>query len=396
MRQIIYILLLFCLNACSGTLESQPSTLLIIGFDNKVGLLDTCLLTNVIEASCPSSERATEENERPLLLEHSLPENSEAVAFDIADRDNRRDELVVLSASSSNVRTAHLSFFGLTNIDPRPQNTQFLESRPSISLELANLVIDNDVNPEPASFCPTGVQISEEGRYVAFFSDQDVCSASLVDAIDIIDLQTNPPILVKHLELGESFPKGFYIDQIDDKLYYLQGSGSDIALMSLFLDDDLTENEEQEVISFDSDEVVVDMRALGDELVILNEEDFIIIDNFRNAATTNTAIETDFSTNRQVINDDFFRTQHFYLLSTNRFVPYNTFTQEEPENSSISAVGGTYESINTFIYLLANKAVYKFDAFTYDFETRPRLNNFTISDLDNAKFITWVQATVLE
>ncbi len=403
MRQfIIYISLLSSLSACSGTMEPESSTLLIIGFDNKVGLLDTCLLADTnpdnISGNCPSKTNVTEENPRPLLLEHNLPENSEALDFDLTDRDNKRDELVVLSVkSANNVRTTYLSFFIITNIDPNPQNTQLPESRASITLEVANIVIDDDVNPKPASFCPTDVQISEEGHYVALFSDQDACNASFVDAIDILDLQENPPRLVRHIELGESFPKGFYLDQVVEKLYYLQGSGSNIALTSLVLDDDIIDNDEQEVTSFDSDETVVDMRAIDDVLAILNEENFIIISNFRNEAQVNSAIETDFSTNKQFIVDDFFDNKDFYLLSSNKFVPYSTLTPDtEPESGSVSATSGTYESINDFIYLLSSKAVRKFDAQTYDFETTPRLSNFTIDVLDNAKFITWVQPRISE
>ncbi len=398
MRQIIiYLSLLSFFSACSGTSESQPSTLLIIGFDNKIGLLDTCLLTNDIASDCPSSTKATEENPRPLLLERSLPEDSESLGFDIADRDNRRNELVVLSAKGLGAeRIAYLSFFTTTNINPDPQSVQLSESRAFITLEIENFTIDNDVSPQPASLCPTDVQFEEEGNYLAFFSDQDICGASLVDAIDIIDLQTSPPTLVKHIELGNSIPKGFYIDQIDDKLYYLQESGSQLALTSLLLNDDIVDNEEQEVINFDNDETVIDMLALGDELIILNEEDFIIIGNFRGEASANAAIETTFNINKQIINDDFFRAKNLYLLSNSHFAPYpNLNSTEEPESSSISAVGGTYESINTFIYLLSNQQVYKFDALTFDFETRPRLTPFTINALNNAKFIAWIQATLL-
>ena len=398
MRQIInYSLLLLFFSACSGTSESQPSTLLIIGFDNKIGLLDTCLLTNDIASDCPSSTLVTEENPRPLLLERALPEESESLGFDIADRDNRRDELVVLSAKGlGNERIAYLSFFTIENIDPNPQNTQLSESKPFITLKLENIPIDNDVSPQPASFCPTDVQLEEEGNYVAFFSDQNVCNASLVNAIDIIDLQTSPPTLVKHIELGNSVPKGFYIDQIDDKLYYLQESGSRIALTSLLLDDDIIDNEEQEVINFDNDETVIDMLSLGEELIVLNEEDFIIIENFRGEAKVNATIETTFDINKQIINDDFFRTRHLYLLSESDFAPYPTLNPtEEPESSRVSAIIGTYESINTFIYLLSNQQVQKFDALTFDFDVTPRLSSFTINTLNDAKFITWIQATVL-
>ena len=405
MRQIIIylLLLLLFLSACSGTSESQASILLVIGFDKKVGLLDACLITSEIADDCPSSTIATEENERPLLFEHDLPEGSEPISFDITDRDNKRDELVVLSAKGSgNQRTAYLSFFRVSGINPDPQSAQLPESRSFLALKIENIIIDSDVSPQPTSFCPTDVQVDEEGRYIGFFSSNSTsCSGGLVDAIDIIDLQTSPPTLVRHIELGISFPKGFYIDQVnqrDDKLYYLQKSGSKVALTSLLLNDDITDNDEQEVTKFDNDEEVIDMLALGDKLIVLNKEDFIVIDRFRFSTEekTNTVTATPFDNNKQIIIDDFFRTPYLYLLSDSSFVPYPTLnpTEEPKDASAFSITDGTFESINTFIYLLSNQSIRKFDALTFDFEDTPSLTSFTINALNNPKLITWVQATV--
>ena len=432
MQQILIYILMFCLlSACTGTEESQPITLLIIGFEDKVGLLDTCLLVDLINDSCASKSLGTVDNPRPLLpeSERDLPEDSEAISFDISDRNNERDELVVLSVKGENSeRVAYLSFFNLTNIDPTPSEAKLIDSRTFpfcsdgrsscfITLELNSSDINIDEDISPTEFCPTEIQISEEGRYISFFNNQTDCGTSLVNSINIIDLNENPPLLIKHIELGESIPEGFYIDQIDDKLYYLQESAGNLKLFSLSLDgdgDDIKDRDEEEVTSFDdNDETVVDMRSIGngDELVVLNEEDFILISNFRNKAqvSASSPISTSFNTNELVIHDDFFITQHFYLLSNTDFVPYNTPSAgEDPESANISSttVSGTFESINTFIYLIANQGsdkltISKFDALTYDFQDIPRLSFFSINSPSNttdatleAKFISWIQATI--
>lgn len=403
------------LSSCTGSEESRSSTLLLVGFgvnvsdsiNGKIGLLDTCLLTSTVSDNCPSVTLVNDNNQKPFLVTEDLPENSEAIDFDIVERGNKRSEIVVLSAKGKDSnRTAYVSFFRLTNIDPRPQKAQLIQSRSFITLTVESLAIDTDIKLKPASFCPTQAQISavnEEARYVVFFNDQTICQANLTNAISIIDLKVNPPKLIKHFELGNSVPKGFYMSQQAKKLYFLQISGGDQELTSLSLEGDINDNTEEKVITFSNKDEVVDMKALGsnfveNKLAILNEKDFIIIDNFSTEPVSQSAIETPSNPNKQIISDDLLRTQNFYFLTNSRFVLYaSPESGNEPKDISVSAVSGAYESINDFIYLLSNKTIYKFDARNYNFDTTPRFSgSFTITDLSNPKFVTWVQAVAAE
>ena len=123
---------LLALIACTGTVEQGTPIFLVVGYqadaadgaEGKVGLVEDTF--GVSGAS---------ENRLSFVTSQDLP--AAPVAYDLTDRDNTRDTLIVLSRNdgSANVAdsTAFLSFLNLENIDPAdPAN--FTTARETLDL----------------------------------------------------------------------------------------------------------------------------------------------------------------------------------------------------------------------------------------------------------------------
>lgn len=223
---------LLALTACTGTGEEGTPILLVVGYQSdaagaagKVGLVRSTF-------GVPGAAR-----ELSLTASRNLP--AAPIAYDVTDRSNDRNELVVLSrgASPAPDAPAFLSFFNLAGIGSRNLKA-FKPMRPEVALSAADLDLSAPDLPLEPQFCPVDVQVSRTGRYAALLHDGAPCGISGFAAVDVLDLGASPVKLLERLDV-QIEPAGFYLAQsgadAPDSLYFFQDDPAGVQLTRLTL-----------------------------------------------------------------------------------------------------------------------------------------------------------------
>ena len=424
------------LGACTGTSESGVPTLLVVGYqtdptngeEGRVGLVND---TFGDEGASPDRLAFVEGSSR------DLP--ATPIAYDITDRSNLRDTLVVLSRNNTAPgNLAFLSLFNLSSVNPNdPTTFERLQERPNdLALNADNLNTTNPDLPLNLQFCPVDVQISEEGRYAALLHDGEPCNFLGFQAVDIIDLDpvgSDRPVLLERFNV-QVVPASFYLRQeeagaADNRLYYLTNVPTGVQINEVTLPGESASNPEiittpgpgetsdvrtVESIPTDNQEVedlglvfAQDDANVGDlALVTLFDESFVPIRNFANTGPNVTPAPTrgervaTTEQSRQLITDDFFQAENVYVLGQDEFAVHQNVTSEAEDTADIVAADAVYEPNNNFIFFVSNQTIRLFDPtqfqsdqgeITDDIEFATFRGN-NLDRLTNPVFVTWIQA----
>ncbi len=388
MRRNLFALfvLLGWLVGCTGTESPVTPTLLAIGFDNRVGLLETTLL----ETEVPRDERV-------FFAERTLPTIGgvavdEPVAADLIDRDNNRDRLVVLSRAPGDPNLSALNLYDTSNLDPNdPTSFRVLPTSP-ILLSFGNIVVDPTLDIVSETFCPAALQVSRTGRYVALLSRRDLpgCEDLLSDTIDIIDLDNpNAPVLIERID-DPLIDSVLYLEQQDDVLYYFREVAGGARLREL----DLASLEDRARVTIDTTDIAA-ARPVGSALVVLENDTFTPILDFSENPVVGDAVETSSNSDR-LVSDDFLAEAGVYVLGTTTLTVHLTILDEEEDSLSLRSDAEVYESLNRFIYFVSTNRINKFDALSYvgeELSSRDLLP-LIIDDLPSPVFATWLRVNV--
>lgn len=376
---LITSLLLF-LVGCTGTVPEVLPTLLVIGYrpsgetNSRVGLLDTATLDTAV----PSEDRT------PLIF-RELP--AQARDFDVVDRDGNRNELAALSRNNDGV--GFVTFFNLDNIDiDDPEG--FAELR-QFSLALENLEIQPGLPVTPDALCPSEIQVSETGRYLSVLNRLADCGLGTDITLSIIDLDTDPPTLTRHLDIPSDAP-GHYLDQADDRLYYFVSVAAGANLRARDVDNPQSESQFNIDIEVGSGNQLRDLAPVQSNLIALRASSFVAITDYRSSPSAADPIDTR-SNSRRLIVDPFEFDNSVYILGDNRFTVHQNRTDEDEQSTTLQVTSGSYDPTpNQFIYLLGPQRIGRFDALTFTGSGSPSVQNFNVDELENPTFITWIRA----
>ncbi len=379
-RWLSLVLLIGLLSACTGSFEDLPPTLLIVGYTDTGSGEGTIAL---VEDRTLNADTAAE---GLVFLSDSLRTlPAPPLAFDVVDRINNRTQLIVLSRDDSVAgNPAYLSFVNLQDIDPdNPVDFDF--NSPQITI--------NDLDSSRI-FCPSAVQVSRSGQYLALLNDQSACGQSESDAIDIIDLNASGgPALVERINFV--FVDSFYLLQSPDDndfLYFFEDSVEPILRKLSLESESLTQ---EDVVTIPNGDTIYSVVPVGSDLILLQDQQFIPVLNFETVPELQEAIDTS-SGSRQIIPDDYRSSQKLLFLGSNRLTVHLDASDEAEETAAVTATYGTLEPLNRFAYLVGEGRITKFDELTYDGSgsVSQKIATFTLTELTQPNFITWLQAKV--
>ena len=406
----LLLLTLLVLTACTGTTEQGTPIFLVVGYqadaadgaEGKVGLIE-----DTFGVSGASEDRLS------FVTSRDLP--AAPVAYDLTDRDNLRDTLVVLSRNdgSANVAdsTAFLSFFNIGGVDPAdPANFTLTRDLPLSTLDAEPGL------PLNTEFCPIDVQVSSDGRYAALLHEGTPCGAPEFQAVDVIDTEASPPALLERFDI-QIEPASLYLAQVpieNDRLYFFQDDPAGVQLTEVTLPDENANNPDidtapggdvEEVIDIaDNNEEVEDLgvvRAPTDAnpdrlaLVALFDESFVPIVNYAEGTPDDGTREETIDESRKLITDDFLTTEVIFVLGEDEFTVHQNIGAAEEEGVSISAADAVYEPRNRFVFFVSDQLIRIFDPtdFTFGEDNDIDIDSLpTITELTNPVFITWAQA----
>lgn len=398
------LLTMVLLAACTGTEEQQPSILLAVGYTDTTVSPNTPHVALVEDTFGPSGASPNRFN---FLVDSVRALPATPLAEDVVQRGSARGTLVVLSRDdSSSAHTGYLSFFNLKDIDPGAP-TAFAESRNPVTISLSAL--GNTANfPTLTGFCPTGVQVSANGNYVALLNNNGAngpCANTGTDAIDIIQINSDPPREIAHLDTvsgGPVMTSSFYLDQAQSPgvLYYFILTSQGARLQAYDLNPN-TSNPNRDLgvavpLNNPAVDVVPGLGAQGSSLIALRDGSFVPIEGYASAnIKLGTAVSLPVGGNTKLILDDFQSLPEVLALSSSYLTVALSSQDKGPEYTSVSAVDGTMEPLTGFGYLLGSQSIILFDVQTYGSggsTLTSNLANFSLPQLTRPAFITWAVA----
>ena len=381
--KLLLITILLILNACTGTQEIGVPRLVILATG---GDSNTLTLTQDVFFSDRNESKRFQ-----FLKDLTLP--ASPIAYDVIDRNAQRETLITISQNDTENADTFINLINLANINPdAPDNFDFINQQ---SINLSSLVNDT----ETRTFAPTRLQVSQDGRYIAFsntFTTQN-------NAIDIIDLEaTNGPELLERFT-GRILSNTLVLDQnnTSNRLFFFSQEASG-AVLNYFNLPNLTPISTNFTLPNSTTDLPLDMQLITDQLVTLQSNSFTPISNPTGTPTAGETITTlSNATQLTPTNANFI--SNVLNLSNNEFGAHRTITSEL-SSTSLSAINGSIEPSGGFAYYLANGSnpIRLFDLQTFngntETEAQNQLRSYPIyQSLDNndtlnitdAAFITW-------
>jgi hypothetical protein len=398
---------LLLMAGCTGTVTTRTPLFLVVGIggetNGQVALVEDMFFRD--ELTTDPRFRFIEESTRPV--------GGRPIAEDVVDRIDSRSELVVLSrgaADQGGVRPAYLDFFNLEGIEPTDP-TAFAPPAGRERLLINDLPTDE---PDPI-YCPINVQVSRDGRFAALLNHPNSTACSGVvssPSIDIIDLNTErvvrrvevPPVLVG--PIPQASPGAFFLDQRTNRVYYFQETtGARLSYIQLNEDTgEVSVVSPGPTLPLPGGQTAVDLSRVGDALVALisgtPQLAPIVLGGAAPVAGERTA--TTPSPLRLIV-DEQDRTTAILVLSANQLAVHASITDAEPRSSPVTAIDGTIESNDQFVYLVrggeSGGQIILFDLYTHlasppttGLETSVQ----TVPELVSPAFVTWAQAITPE
>ncbi len=423
MKRITWLLLALLLGGCTGTFEGNVTTLLLVGYVDEADQGTLALVEDLGDI---------EEGFR--FLEDSVQALPNGVPIDyaIVDRTNTRRQLVVLSRDDVVPgNPGYLNFFNIGSVDPA-NPAAFAPAPPfadpTLSATLPISTVDTSEFAGTVTFCPTAVDTSSDGRFVALLNDQSVCddATNARDAVDVIDLQAaGGPELVARIDIAV-VASTFYLSQAPggrDRLYYFINTAGGARLQYLVLED-LLPVDTGVTLDLRANDTIRDLGPidLDADLASPNDTDLItLLDNsffpLRGLEATPAPVPLA-AEGRELVLDDFGvndldeydTSDPILILGDDRLT---VFLGAETAAGAVVYAGedillSRYTSLpaggtifNDFAYIVGEGSIVKFDILSYASLGVPEdgladLDRFTgVSDVDeiiNPVFITWVRA----
>lgn len=382
-------LVLVLLSACTGTRSTRAPTLLLVGYSEggagRLGVVEDTFLTDDAVA-----------NRFRFLSLAPLP--AAPVAYDVSDRGGVRSELFVLSRAGSSAE-AYLSIFGISSLTPTAEGSQ-----PSASLELAYTDLRLPDGMDAIDICPTRLQVSGDGRYLAVMHDLSLCqSGNLNDALDIIDLSASPPAIVRRIENTSVVPDALYLYQSSGgQVFYFREEAGGMRLRVLRLAD-LSEEATGAIVAGarKSDGTAVrDLGQVGNELIALQTNRFTPIAEF---ATAPEALEpvTTSSGSRKLVPTNSSSPTAVMVLGSDTFTVHSDSRDDDPDSATLTGViDASLEPIGGFVYFVTDGSdnLPIFDLREYDPASGNLDSNlgtrFGLSQITAPAFVTWAQSVL--
>lgn len=411
-------LLSLLLSACTGSQEPLNPVLLLTGFQRPVAGSAPTNHVGIIQDSLDSGD-----SERLTFLPESVRElPAPSVAYDVTNRENARNTLVVLSRGGNNAAGApgYLSFFttsGLRSDDI----SGFKLSRELVINDISGLDIipRNFPNRDAPFYCPSKIQVTQGGNYAAVLNVPRLCGAGVAqNFIDILDLDvTGTGRLLQRISgVAEG---GIYMSQgsAEDILYYAVEGPRSLIFNAATMprpgqafgpDDTLSLRPDFATVTRQlSQGTFIDLGVSGqpgsDRLVVLFEQGIAYVSGYTGEGTEAEPVTTLENDNAQVIRDDLRRTDATLVLArpeSDRFSYFSpTSSTDEDDNpvideerDDVDADAAVTEMNSGYVYFVASGRVSLFDLESYDTGESLRTQAFPVEGLTAPNFVTWAQA----
>lgn len=219
-RLLATLAMLASLAACTGTFEETEPLLLVAGVNDASGNPQVVLIEDRFSPVQSTQDRLAVIDASRRALTYP------AVDADVTDRNGLRSELVLLARElDTAVPRSELRFYSLDGIDPTdPVAFAASPEHPTVALTGTPGGLLDTYSGGPGT-CPTSLQASQDGRYVAVLDDRSVCSGVSSDLVTLylIDVAGPQPSVVFTSGAQPVLPAKPYLDQAspDEHLYYL-------------------------------------------------------------------------------------------------------------------------------------------------------------------------------
>lgn len=390
---VLSALCLAVLWGCTGTFETRPPTLLVVAFEDGSGPA-VALVRDTFNVLQPGETR---ELVYIAGSRRALPAG--AVDNDVVDRTGIRPTAVFLSRDPQTDATYLRGFTieGIGQSDP----TGF-DPAQRFSHVLANGGVNGDEGLLERGleddYCPTQVQVSETGRYLAVFEQRSACGGTEFRAIYVIDLDeaTDPGVdpVVERFVSPEPAAAGMFLDQdggLDrdgrETLYFVDPSAGvrawDLASESSRILD---------IVGLPSDAGRLrDIGRVRDRLVLVDANRLFLVEP---ADVAPEALEVASATDlMQLVTDPFAVTPQAVLRSGAGLVIHAD--AEEPgferETGVLTRTDAVLEPIDRFVYLSGDGRIDVFDLLEFG-TGLVRSARFDVPEIPSATTLTWTRA----
>ncbi len=394
-RFTLCILSLLLLTGCTGTPNEEIPILLIAAIDGNDGpqlLLFEDKLNSTIRF--------------PLVDKAARDLSAPAVAFDFTDRNNRRDQLFVLTRDGENVISetskSYIEIFDTLAIDPATP-AKFKKTR---SIDLSTI-------PDlPKPFCPTQIQLTRDGRYAVIFSEITVCGLSddkrrivIIDisqtTLEKLLLSIIPPRIQGFAEAG------IFLDQSNDSLYFVENGVGDVDLLRLDQNsfDDVTSTNKQLPSNLkqqvNKEDVIrgtsfFQINRIGSGFVLLDDNKYTHISDTTQSATVTQITTT--ARSRQMITDTSGEYKQLFILGENGLTIHFDANKTDSAKTSERASSMTLNYVTDFLYLADQNVIKVFDLFDLDQTiTSLQIDSETVPTLTTRPtLLTWIPGVIKE
>jgi hypothetical protein len=413
-------LLVLALSACTGSSETPTPVLLVVGFQREAD--DS--LTNHIGLIRDSLDQSSTRFDFLTASVRDLPQPPRA--YDLTNREDARNTVVVLSRAQdpdleTDVFESYLSFFSLSRIDA-DNPVRFSRTRDDFNFhsEALEIVPNNFPNPDAPVFCPSKVQVTQDGTYAAVLNVPSLCGAGAAqNFIDVFDLRVNGRLLQRLPNVASG---GLYMSQGSgaDILYYASDTPNSLTLSAATMPRPSQTFEEDDRLSIRTNVASVDRAvrqgqfvdmglsgtAGSDKLALLFGQAFAYVSGYTaEGGQAEGPVETDDNDNARLIRDDKRRTSATLVLSTPRggrfsYFPLSFSTGDDNDplsgevQDNVTAVDAVINADVGLVYFVSTGRVSLFDLSSYvtgdDLSTTPFEEGLEALTLPN--FVTWVQA----
>ncbi len=334
-------MMVLLLLGCTGTIEPPIPRLVIVGYnqggEGRLALLEDSILNTATEIDFS------------VLLERSL--TGRLIDYDIVNRNSSRDTLVLLLQDEDSI---YLRFFNLRGITPEVPSA-FVE-------DSSKTIVVNQLNPD-IPYAPAGLMVSRSGERIAILHDFD--SPAIPNVIDIINPQVPDELKLERRNISSLIGSSFYLDQRDNRLYYLvaQAAGARLQYYSLPGNTPIT----PDITIPDSTTAgnpVVAMSRVGNELIVLQAKQYTTIANLSGTPELGSTVSTEDNSQRLIPSNNE-RSGAVMILGREALVIHET-SSSAAQSVRLTAVSGSLEpsSSGGFIYLLKRDGSLAF----FDFE----------------------------
>ncbi len=345
--------LLLGLSACTGTFEATEPLLLVVGLEDGGGAPQVALIEDRFSPVQSTSDRLVllEDSRRPLPYP--------AVSADVIQRAGLRSELVLLTRELDVAAPqSELRFFDLDGIDPAdPVGFDVSTQHPTVVLSGAPGALLDEAGGVGA--CPTAVQASRDGRYIAVLDNRRVCSGVGSDLVTLylIDVNASPPAIVFSSGGQPLVAAAPFLDQAggDEHLYYLVSGINTMLIYRMTLPSG--SSSPYLGLSLPGTEASV-LRADRDMLVALSATQ---LRSVKAVAGAPAGLATTVTGARALAVDATGTTEQLVVVGSSQTAVHASPADAKPTLLSFSGDAAVIDPLNRFAYVMRDQVLYIVD-----------------------------------